>query len=164
MSQISRWLLFLAIGLSLSGTALAAGSARVIYNLEKGQNEKEIIALIRAAKTHIFFAMYVFTLPDIADALVAAKKRGVEVRGVLDAEESTKSYEAPIVDELRRAGIRVETERHADRNGIMHIKAMVTDSAYAVGSYNWTRSATSENDEPWRSAPTRRWSRRTSAS
>jgi hypothetical protein len=29
----------------------------------------------------------------------------------------------------------------------MHIKAMVTDSAYALGSYNWTKSATTLNDE-----------------
>ena len=29
----------------------------------------------------------------------------------------------------------------------MHIKAIVTDSAYAIGSYNWTGSATTENDE-----------------
>ena len=29
----------------------------------------------------------------------------------------------------------------------MHIKAIVTDSAYAIGSYNWTESATTENDE-----------------
>jgi len=131
---------FMATGLSLSagaaqhGTALAAGPPRVIYNLANKQNDSEII---NAAKTHIYFA----------DALVAAKKRGVEVRGLLDARESARSYERPIVDELRGAGIPLEIERHADGNGIMHIKVLVTDSAYAVGSYNWSRSATTENDE-----------------
>ncbi len=29
----------------------------------------------------------------------------------------------------------------------MHIKAVVTDRAYALGSYNWTDSATVANDE-----------------
>lgn len=128
-------------------TAPPAGSVRVVYSLDQKQNDKEIIALIDAAKTHIYFAIYEFTLKDIADALVAAKKRGVEVRGLVDAGESANSYDKPIISELTGAGISVVTEKHADGNGIMHIKALVTDSAYASGSYNWTGSATTENDE-----------------
>lgn len=91
--------------------------------------------------------MYEFTLRDIADALVAAKKRGLDVEGVVDSEESAKSYGRPIVAELMAAGIPVKTEKHATGNGIMHIKALATEKAYALGSYNWTASATNENDE-----------------
>jgi phosphatidylserine/phosphatidylglycerophosphate/cardiolipin synthase-like enzyme len=128
-------------------TAPAAGAVRVIYSLDAKQNDQEIIALVNAAKTRIYFAMYEFTLKDIADALVAAKKRGVEVKGLVDSGEAAKSYDKPIIDELLAAGIPVETEKHASGNGIMHIKAIVTDSAYALGSYNWTSSATNVNDE-----------------
>lgn len=128
-------------------SAPPASSIRVVYSLDQKQNDKEIVALIDAAKSRIYFAMYEFTLRDIADALVAVKKRGVEVRGLVDAGESANSYDTPIIKELTAAGIPVETEKHADGNGIMHIKAIVTDSAYALGSYNWTGSATTENDE-----------------
>lgn len=128
-------------------TAPPVGSTRVIYSLDKKQNDQEIIALINAAKSRIYFAMYEFTLKDIADALVAAKRRGVEVRGLVDAGESANNYDKPIIAELIAAGIPVETEKHASGNGIMHIKAIVTDSAYALGSYNWTNSATTLNDE-----------------
>ena len=128
-------------------TAPPAGSTRVIYSLDQKQNDKEIIALINGAKTKIYFAIYEFTLRDVAEALVAAKKRGVEVRGLVDAGESSNSYDKPVIKLLTDAGIPVETEKHADGNGIMHIKALVTDSAYAMGSYNWTGSATTENDE-----------------
>ena len=128
-------------------TAPPADSIRVVYSLDQRQNDKEIIALIDAATSHIYFAMYEFTLKDIADALVAAKERGVEVRGVVDSGESANSYDKPIISELLNAGISVVTEKHSDGNGIMHIKAIVTDSAYALGSYNWTGSATTENDE-----------------
>jgi len=69
------------------------------------------------------------------------------VRGLVDAVESASSYDKPIIAELVANGIPVETEKHPDSNGIMHIKAIVTDSAYALGSYNWTGSATTENDE-----------------
>ncbi|MDD2657362.1 MAG: phospholipase D-like domain-containing protein [Candidatus Pacebacteria bacterium] len=128
-------------------TAPEAGSTRIIYSLDQKQNDKEIIALIDAAKTHIYFAIYTFTLPSIADALVAAKKRGVLVRGIIDSEQSSNSYGAPITKKLLDAGIPIVVEKHATGNGIMHIKTLVTESAYATGSYNWTKSATTINDE-----------------
>src|SRR5674476_578935 len=81
-------------------SAPPASSVRVIYSLDQKQNDKELIALIDAAKTHIYFAIYEFTLKDIADALVAAKKRGIEVRGLVDAGESANSYDKPIIAEL----------------------------------------------------------------
>lgn len=128
-------------------TAPPKDSVRIIYSLDQMQNDKELIALIDSAKTKIYFAIYTFTLPSIADALVAAKKRGVDVRGLIDSEQSRNSYGAPITKKLLDAGISVVVEKHPTGNGIMHIKALVTDSAYAVGSYNWTNSATTINDE-----------------
>lgn len=123
------------------------GSVRVIYSLDQKQNDKELIALIESATSHVYFAIYEFTLRDVADALVAAKKRGLDVRGLVDSGESSNSYDRPIIQMLVEAGIPVETERHPDGNGIMHIKLLVTDGAYAFGSYNWTNSATTINDE-----------------
>lgn len=132
-----------------AATVLApkAGSTRVIYSLDQKQNDQEIISLIHEAEDHIYFAIYTFTLPSIADALVEAKKRGVDVRGLMDSEQSSNSYGAPILEKLRAAGIPLLKERHASGNGIMHIKLLVTEQAYAFGSYNWTRSATTINDE-----------------
>jgi len=132
---------------SPSAGSATSGNTRVIYSLDAKQNDQEIIALINASHDHIYFAMYEFTLGDIADALVAAKKRGVDVEGLVDAGESADSYDAPIIAKLTAAGIPVETEKHPDGSGIMHIKAIVIDSSYAIGSYNWTESATKENDE-----------------
>ncbi len=148
-----------AVGYFIHDTSIDAGipiqtvaapppnSVRVLYSLTAKRNDQEIISLINSARQHVYFAMYEFTLRDIAEALVAAKRRGVDVQGLVDSEEISKSYGRPILDELVAAGIPVKTEKHLDGNGIMHIKALVTESAYAVGSYNWTASATSENDE-----------------
>ncbi|HUQ30050.1 MAG TPA: phospholipase D-like domain-containing protein [Candidatus Paceibacterota bacterium] len=127
--------------------APAAGTTRVLYSLDTKQNDQELIALINAARDHVYFAIYTFTLPSVADALVAAKKRGVDVRGLTDSEQSTNSYGAPIAAKVRAAGIPLLTEQHASGNGIMHIKLLVTEQTYAFGSYNWTRSATTINDE-----------------
>ncbi|MFA5942418.1 MAG: phospholipase D-like domain-containing protein [Candidatus Paceibacterota bacterium] len=128
-------------------SAPPADSVRVVYSLDQKQNDQEITALINAAKDHVYFAIYTFTLPSIADALVEAKKRGVDVRGIMDSEQSSNSYGAPITAKLLAAGIPVVVEKHATGNGIMHIKLLVTEQAYAFGSYNWTKSATTINDE-----------------
>ena len=128
-------------------TAPPAQSVRVIYSLTQKQNDKEIIALIEQAKTHIYFAVYTFTLPSIAEALVKAKQRGVDVRGIVDSGQSKESFSSGVMKILADGGISVVTERHPNGTGIMHIKAIVTDSAYAMGSYNWTKSATQSNDE-----------------
>jgi hypothetical protein len=128
-------------------TAPPPDSVRVVYSLDQKQNDQELIALINDAEKYVYFAIYTFTLPSIADALVEAKQRGVDVRGLIDSEQSSNSYGAPISAQLLEAGIPLLTERHASGNGIMHIKLLVTEHAYAFGSYNWTNSATNINDE-----------------
>ncbi len=117
---------------------------RVIYSLDKRQNDKEIIKLIDEANKYVYFAIYFFTKENIASALIRAKKRGLIVWGITDRGASTESNEK-IVTELRKAGIAVEVQKHEE--GIMHLKTIVTDKAYASGSYNWTSSATVINDE-----------------
>lgn len=139
--------LILIIGLStfqISDT-LFHRQFHVLYSLDKKQNDQEIIKLINSADKYIYFAVYIFTKDNIADALITAKQRGLVVWGITDAKEADTSYEKPIILRLRQAGITIETQKHPD--GIMHIKSIVTDKAYAVGSYNWTESATVANDE-----------------
>jgi len=118
---------------------------QIFYSLDKKQNDQEIIKLINGAEKYIYFAVYTFTKDNIADSLIAAKQRGVLVWGLTDAKEADTPYEKPIVQRLRQNGITIETQKHTD--GIMHIKAIVTDKGYALGSYNWTESATVANDE-----------------
>ncbi len=122
-----------------------AGSIHVLYSLNARKNDLALISIINNAHKYIYFAIYEFTLTDVADALVRAKERGVDVRGIMDRENSTTSYEAHVIAELKAANIPIETQTHP--NGIMHIKALVTENAYASGSYNWTNSATNVNDE-----------------
>ena len=128
-------------------SAPQAGTTRVVYSLDAKQNDQELIALINDAEEYIYFAIYTFTLPNVADALAEAKKRGVDVKGIVDSKQSSDSYGAPIIATMRAAGIPLVTEKHATGNGIMHIKLLVTEKAYIFGSYNWTRSATTINDE-----------------
>lgn len=116
----------------------------VIYSLDQKADNKEIINLIDSADKYIYFAIYYFTKDDIATALIRAKKRGVNVWGITDREASLASNKN-IIEKLRKAGVNIDVRKNDE--GIMHIKAIVTDEAYASGSYNWTGSATVYNDE-----------------
>lgn len=116
----------------------------IYYSLDKKQNDKVIVDLISKSKKYIYFAIYTFTKDNIANALIDAKNRGVLVCGIMDAGQSETSFEKPIIEKLMSAGIPIETQKSA---GLMHIKAIVSENAYAIGSYNWTESATVSNDE-----------------
>jgi phosphatidylserine/phosphatidylglycerophosphate/cardiolipin synthase-like enzyme len=118
---------------------------KIIYSLDKKQNDIEIIDLINNSDKYIYFAVFTFTKDNIANALIKAKQKGVLIWGITDLQQSETAYENPVIEKLKQAGIFIETQKHTD--GIMHIKAIVTDKAYAIGSYNWTESATVANDE-----------------
>lgn len=117
---------------------------KIYYNQERQLN-KEIIDLTREADKYVYFAVYTFTRTDIKDALLAAKYRGLDVRGITDRDQyKGLEPQKKIIDELVKAGIPVATQDHL---GIMHLKVIVTDKGFASGSFNWTASATNINDE-----------------
>lgn len=87
----------------------------------------------------------VFTITDdrIRAAMLDARRRGVLIRVISDDDKSMD--EGSDIESLRRAGIEVrldQTDSH------MHHKFAVYDGARLLsGSYNWTRSAASYNQE-----------------
>ena len=116
----------------------------VYYNQDHPLNE-EIINEIRDADKFVYFAIYTFTRQDIEQALLAAKYRGLTVIGITDKNQYSQSPgQKQLIDALRDAGIPVYEQDHS---AIMHMKALVTEKAYASGSYNWTTAATNYNDE-----------------
>lgn len=116
----------------------------VFYNRDTEANRK-VISTIEHAEKFVYFAIYTFTRNDIKDALLGAKYRGLEVRGITDKDQYAKiDLQEKIIKELRNAGIPVAVQSHS---AIMHIKTVVTDKEYLSGSYNWTAAATDSNDE-----------------
>ena len=117
---------------------------RVYYNHDVAANV-EITNTIQDAEKFVYFAIYTFTREDIRDALLAAKYRGLEVRGIVDKKQSFGlDAQEKIIKELQAAGVDIVFNNHSY---IMHLKTVVTDKGYVTGSYNWTASATDSNDE-----------------
>jgi phosphatidylserine/phosphatidylglycerophosphate/cardiolipin synthase-like enzyme len=117
---------------------------RVYYNRNEPLN-RQITQVIQNAQSYVYFAIYTFTRQDIKEALLGAKYRGLDVRGVSDKKQYAEvDSQRQIINELRKAGIPVGLQTH---DAIMHMKVVVTESGYASGSFNWTASATAANDE-----------------
>lgn len=102
-----------------------------------------IAGLIKTAKTRVLVAVYSFTSDVLADALVEAARRGVEVKVVVEAEQA--GVRGSQYDRLREAGVDVKLDGN---QYLMHHKFMVIDSQIVVtGSYNWSKAAEDFNDE-----------------
>jgi len=87
----------------------------------------------------------VFTISDnrITDEIIKAWKRGIKVRIVTDDD---KQYDkGSDIFQLKSEQIPLVTDKTPDH---MHHKFMVADKSIVIcGSYNWTRSAATRNNE-----------------
>lgn len=107
------------------------------------QTEEAIISFIAEARVSVHVAAYAFTSQPIAQALVAARARGVDVRVVLDKGQSASRHS--VAGFLAQHGVPVRI------NGaylLQHQKVVVVDAiSVQTGSYNYTANARDRNAE-----------------
>jgi phosphatidylserine/phosphatidylglycerophosphate/cardiolipin synthase-like enzyme len=133
----------LVVGLK-DGPASSVTAPEVLYSPED-RPANRLVALYEEARQSIYLAVYGFTYPPIVQALVAAKKRGVDVRVITDRGKLDDQKQRAALETLRLAGIPIKVNRH---DGLMHLKqAVVDDRVNTSGSMNQTASAARYNDE-----------------
>ncbi|OIQ79576.1 phospholipase D precursor [mine drainage metagenome] len=107
-----------------------------------------VLQAIGQARSSIRVAAYSFTSSDVAQALVQAKKRGLDVAVLLDWKsnfDEDARYARHAIGILHNAGIAV---RSIDAYPIFHDKYMVIDRrTVQTGSFNYTYSAAHRNAE-----------------
>jgi len=98
--------------------------------------------LISSAQDSVVYAAFSFTHPDIADALVAASRRGVDIHGVSESSQDSRySVRQRLVD----AGIDAQKDTNP---AFMHHKFFVIDRRIVItGSANPTKNGMERNDE-----------------
>jgi phosphatidylserine/phosphatidylglycerophosphate/cardiolipin synthase-like enzyme len=102
-----------------------------------------VIDSIVHAKESIETAAYSFSSDKVADALMAASQRGVEVHVVLDKTHAARRYKAVV--KMHEAGIPIRINYHY---AIMHNKYLIIDhETVETGSFNYTASAERRNAE-----------------
>jgi phosphatidylserine/phosphatidylglycerophosphate/cardiolipin synthase-like enzyme len=107
-----------------------------------------IVGRIGQARQSVRMQAYLFTDRRIANALLAARKRGVEVELIGDAAQR-ESGGLPHLEALARAGVRVYLNA---AHAAAHDKIVIVDgdspaAAVITGSYNFTRAAQARNAE-----------------
>ena len=125
----------------------AQGTAQVAFT-PWDNAEAMIVGCIGEARQQILVQAFSFTSRALANALIAAKRRGVDVQVMTDREQ-TFGGEASRIPELVRAGIPVTLEvgYQSAHNKVMIMDAGSADAAVITGSYNWTYAAQHKNAE-----------------
>ena len=105
----------------------------------------KVIKYIDNAKTSIILLGYSFTSKPITQALIQAKKRGVNVRIVLDHSQQYQKHSKEVIQVLLNKKMDVRFDHTVK---IAHNKVLVIDNLQTVtGSYNWSHSAEFKNAE-----------------
>jgi phosphatidylserine/phosphatidylglycerophosphate/cardiolipin synthase-like enzyme len=113
----------------------------------QGSIEGRLIEKINAAQNSIHIVSFEFNLTPVAEALIAAKQRGVDVRWVTDDEHGLESDGEPGHGQfamLQNAGIEVRSD---SRSALMHNKFWIFDNQIVwTGSTNITENGIFKQD------------------
>jgi phosphatidylserine/phosphatidylglycerophosphate/cardiolipin synthase-like enzyme len=146
--------MLLAIALAAPALALqppaptaATGSVQYAFTPDNRADDM-IIEAIAGARGQVLVQAFSFTHRRIAEALIKARRRGVEVVVIADYEQ-TYSIETSVIRDIAEAGVPVllDAEHASAHNKIMIIDADRADCAVITGSYNFTHAAQFRNAE-----------------
>jgi phosphatidylserine/phosphatidylglycerophosphate/cardiolipin synthase-like enzyme len=106
--------------------------------------QANLVDLINNAQESIYFMAFSFTADALGEAMRVRAKDGVKVSGVMDADQ-VKSNIGTEFDPFSQAGLDVLSDGN---EGLMHHKVIILDENTVIfGSYNFTNSAETKNDE-----------------
>ena len=105
-----------------------------------------VVQAIGGARKTVFVQMYALTSRPIVTALVNAKRRGVDVRAIVDRRQLDEDRsDTNAVARLASGGVPVLVDTVS---GLMHNKIMIVNGATVItGSFNYTWSAEHKNAE-----------------
>jgi phosphatidylserine/phosphatidylglycerophosphate/cardiolipin synthase-like enzyme len=131
-----------------STTVPATGQVEYAFSPREGA-EGLVLKVIRSSRHDIRMLAYALTSAPVVEALVAAKKRGVDIAVVADYKENVSADHSgkarAALSALANAGIAVRT---IDVYAIHHDKVLVVDGATVqTGSFNYTQAAQKSNSE-----------------
>ncbi|MEO8991649.1 MAG: phospholipase D family protein [Nitrosospira sp.] len=125
----------------------ASGTVQVAFT--PGDDAGKLIAdAINSAHHQVLVQTFSFTHRKIADALIAAKRRGVDVKVIADKDQ-THRIRTSLVSKIAAEGVPVFTDsKHTSaHNKVMVIDADSPDATLITGSFNFTHAAQYRNAE-----------------
>jgi phosphatidylserine/phosphatidylglycerophosphate/cardiolipin synthase-like enzyme len=120
------------------------GTPITVYFSPDDGVQANFVDLVNNAQESIYFMAFSFTSDEIGAAVRARAKDGVTVAGVMETEQINSNIGTEF-DPFQQAGLDVLPDGN---EGLMHHKVMVIDeNTVILGSYNFTNSAETRNDE-----------------
>jgi phosphatidylserine/phosphatidylglycerophosphate/cardiolipin synthase-like enzyme len=120
------------------------GTPMDVYFSPDDHVQASFIDLVDNAQRSIYFMAFSFTTDEIGEAVRARAQDGVVVAGVMETEQVNSNIGTEF-DQFRQAGLDVLRDGN---EGQMHHKVMIIDENTVIfGSYNFTNSAETKNDE-----------------
>lgn len=125
----------------------AAGTIQVAFT-PGDDADRLIIDAVHAARRQILVQAFSFTHRKIGQALVEARRRGVDVQLIADREQALKTPNSAIAGMIA-AGIPVwvDGNHESAHNKVMVIDAGNSQATLITGSYNFTYAAQFRNAE-----------------
>ena len=134
-----------AIALSFATSVSATVPSIDVGFSPEGSAQQLVLRTLDDAHESIRLMGYSFTSPEVVKSLVAAKRRGVDVRIVIDEKGNRSKASQAAMNVVVNAGIPLRTN---DQYKIMHDKVIITDGQNVeLGSFNYSRSAAESNSE-----------------
>jgi len=128
---------------SIKNFITADSIVSIFFSPKSNTYKNGIKQLIQNAKSYIYIPIFYLTRKDLANELIKAHTRGVDIKIILDATAARNIYS--IHKTLRENGIKVKVENFG---GKMHCKSIIIDDKYFIsGSMNLTKAGNSKNDE-----------------
>lgn len=132
-----KYLIFL-----LPAIAIANNDIDVAFS-PKGGSLELVLKAINSSKKSICMATYSFTSKPVAEAILAAKNRGVDVKVVSDEKANDRKYTATRFLANNNVSVRLN-----GNYAIMHNKFIVVDNqTVETGSFNYSSGAVNKNAE-----------------
>lgn len=120
------------------------GTQLDIYFSPDDKVQAALLDLLNNAQSSVYFLAYSFTADPLGEAIRQRAAAGVKVAGVMETDQ-VKSNIGTEYDAFRAAGLDVRLDGNS---GLMHHKVMIIDDQIVItGSYNFTASAETTNDE-----------------
>ena len=134
----------------LNAAQMPVDGGVLIGVLSGKQSQKMVVYLIDRAVRRVMLTGFTFDLTLIAEALVRAAVRGLDVTAILDANHALKGSTTWMVDRLSTMKVgRVKVRLShglTGESGIQHSKTVLCDEYVVIGSCNWTTSSRSNHE------------------
>lgn len=129
-------------------TIAASGTVQVLFTPDD-DGAGQIVLSIEQAQKQVLVQTFSFTNKEIAQALIRAKQRGVDVQVIADAEQILRMEGRGKVGTVADGGVPVfvDSQHNSAHNKVMVIDAGAANPVVITGSFNFTHAAQHRNAE-----------------